>query len=159
GAPVDQFSFLAGADGNLNVVVRGESSGDAMWAPEKTAGSVALMRVPITSFTRAADEVPLGRYTELPAPKGYTFENRFVGDYLVYGTGSSWGYVDSKAERRVFVTRYANADGARSLELGHSVDRIEAMGRDAVIVGTDGKDLHFSSVSLGEEPSLGGRYT
>ena len=30
-------------------------------------------------------------YRALPKPEGYTFQNRFVGDYLIYGTGSGWG--------------------------------------------------------------------
>jgi hypothetical protein len=33
------------------------------------------------------------------------------------------------------------------------------MGGDAVVVGTDGKDLHFSAIKLGFEPQLAFRYT
>ena len=32
GAPIDQFSFLESADGHLNVLVRAQGRGDAMWA-------------------------------------------------------------------------------------------------------------------------------
>jgi hypothetical protein len=43
--------------------------------------------------------------------------------------------------------------------LTHGVDRIEAMGSDAVVVGTNGKDLTFSAVRLGDWPGVAGRYT
>jgi hypothetical protein len=48
---------------------------------------------------------------------------------------------------------------ARRLALPHAVDRIEAMGSDAVIVGADAADLHFSGVRLAARPELGARYT
>ena len=46
-----------------------------------------------------------------------------------------------------------------TLGLGHGVDRIEALGRNAIVVGTDGRDLHFSPIGLGDEPFVAERYT
>lgn len=43
--------------------------------------------------------------------------------------------------------------------LPHGVDRIEQMGSDAVVVGADGKDLHFTSLRLGSWPEIVSRYT
>jgi hypothetical protein len=47
------------------------------------------------------------------------------------------------------------------IPLSHGVDRIEAMGRDAVVVGTDARDLHFQAIELtsGWQPTRGDRYT
>jgi hypothetical protein len=45
------------------------------------------------------------------------------------------------------------------LQLAHGVDRIEQMGSDAVVVGTDGQDLHFTGVRLGASPEVAHRYT
>jgi len=45
------------------------------------------------------------------------------------------------------------------MTLPHGVDRIEQMGSDAVIVGTDGENLHFTSVRLGQWPEIVARYT
>jgi hypothetical protein len=45
------------------------------------------------------------------------------------------------------------------LPLTHGVDRIEQMGEDAVVVGTDGKDLHFTAVRLGDSPEVADTYT
>ena len=50
GSPVDQFSFLESGDKHLNVLVRSNGSGDGMWGAERTAGEVALLRVPLYEF-------------------------------------------------------------------------------------------------------------
>lgn len=159
GAPVDQFSFLESEDGHLNVVVRSDAMGDAMWAPERAAGDVALLRVPLKSFGNGNDRVPWWRYRRLPAPAGYTFHNRFVGDHLLYGVGSGWGR--PRADRsELYVVRWAKSDAAvAQLSLPHGVDRIEVMGRDAVIVGGGAQDLHFTGVRLEGAPEIAQRYT
>lgn len=161
GAPTDQFSFKEGRDGHLNVLVRAEGGGDAMWQPELTDGDVALLRAPLEAFTTAVPIASASMYTGLPRPeRGWSFQNRFVGDYVLYGTGSSWGGYDRAAQDpRVFAHPYERAGGTTILSLPHGVDRIEAMGRDAVVVGTDGRDLHFSALRLGSAPRVADRYT
>ena len=159
GSPVDQFSFLQSDDQHLNVLVRAESSGDGMWGAEVTGGSVALMRVPIASFSDGSEAVPASNYRRLQKPEGYTFQNRFVHDYLIYGTGSGWGRASKQAnESNLFIVNWARGNSHQMI-LPHGVDRIEQMGSDAVVVGTDGKDLHFTSVRLGEWPEIVSRYT
>jgi len=44
--------------------------------------------------------------------------------------------------------RYAGGSEAQALEPAHGVERIEALGRDAVLIGNAGGDLHFSAVRL-----------
>src|SRR5262249_31795472 len=39
------------------------------------------------------------------------------------------------------------------IALPHRLSRIEAMGADAVVIGEDDEDLHFTGVRLGERPS------
>ncbi|MGH9902104.1 MAG: beta-propeller domain-containing protein, partial [Pyrinomonadaceae bacterium] len=58
GSPVDQFSFLESADGNLNVLVRSWAAGDGMWNAEVTAGDVALLRVPVAAFSDGQEDAP-----------------------------------------------------------------------------------------------------
>ena len=159
GSPVDQFSFLQSEDRHLNVLVRSESSGDGMWGAEVAAGSVALMRVPVANFSDGSEAVPASNYQRLPKPEGYTFQNRFVEDYLIYGTGSGWGRPSQNAgQSNLFVINWARGN-SHQMVLPHGVDRIEQMGSDAVVVGTDGKDLHFSSLRLGSWPEIVSRYT
>ena len=161
GGPIDQFSFLDGGDGRLNVLVRADTAGESMWSSDATAGDVALLRVPLASFNRAAEEAPYTAYTRLPKVEGYALQNRFVGNYVLYGTGAGSGYGSSRPEDTLVAYRYADEakPAASELQVGHGIDRIEALGRDAIVVGGRGNDLHFSSVALGATPTLSGRYT
>jgi hypothetical protein len=158
GSPVDQFSFLESEDQHLNVLVRSEAAGDGMWGAENAAGDVALMRVPLRDFSDGSEAATASSYRELPKPEGYTFQNRFVGDYLLYGTGSGWGMPDNRNGSSLFAVRWAG-ERITEMQLPHGVDRIETMGQDAVIVGTDGANLNFTSVRLGRSPQIAGRYT
>jgi hypothetical protein len=147
GSPVDQFSFLESEDGHLNVLVRSDTAGDGMWGAEAAAGDVALMRVPLTSFSDGHDTAPPSSYRRLPRPAGYTFQNRFVGDYLLYGTGGGWGYPQKKAQSNLYAVRWAGGR-PHELSLRHGVERIEQLGNDALVVGTDGNNLHFTAIRL-----------
>ena len=159
GTPVDQFSFLEGADGFLNVLVRAQGRGEAMWSSEWTAGDLALLRVPLASFSDGRESAPRDSYRPLPTPLGHAVQNRFISDYLVYGTGAGWRRPQAMPEQRAFAVRYARPEVALEIPLPHGVDRIEALGKDAVLVGSDGKDLHFTGLRLGRVPSTAGRYT
>ena len=147
GTPVDQFSFLESDDKHLNVLVRSDGNGEQMWGSEFATGDVALFRAPIDSFSDGSQQAPGYRYRELPKPEGYTFQNRFVGRNLLYGTGSGWGRPEKKTEANLFVISYVNGD-VNELWLKHGVDRIEQMGTDAVVIGTNGSDLYFSPIQL-----------
>ncbi|NOT41997.1 MAG: hypothetical protein HOP13_16075 [Alphaproteobacteria bacterium] len=161
GAPVDQFSFREDwEEGVLNVLVRSDGGGDAMWNPEFSSGDIALVRFPLRDFGDGTDVVEPGRYRELPRPAGnaYAFQNRFVGGYLLYGTGKSWG-APGNTNGGVVVAN-VRGRGVTRLPLGHGVDRIEAMGDDAVVIGADQRNLTFQAIELtqGWRPQLGDRY-
>ncbi len=158
GAPIDQFSFKE-ANGFLNVVLQGAGGGDAMWAPEGSdGGPLAMMRVPVSTFALSASTVADVAYARLPRPRGYTLQNRFVGDHLLYGSGSSWDYEEQNREDRVFVYPYVQGGPVTRLELEHGVDRIEVMQPGAVVIGQGGGALHFSSIELAGEPSVESTY-
>lgn len=160
GAPTDQFSFLQSDDQHLNVLVRAEGKGDGMWASEVSEGDVALMRVSLGRFSDGSEEVPKANYWRLPEPQGYSFRNRFVGDYLLYGTGGGYRNPYNTADRdnRVYVVDWMTGRWQR-IDLPHNVERIEQMGADAVVVGTDRTDLHFTAIRLGKEAEIVSRYT
>jgi hypothetical protein len=130
-----------------------------MWSSEVTVGDVALLRVPLASFSGEGTRVPSSAYKRLPKPSGYTFQNRFVGEFLLYGSGSGWGR-PQPGTGSLYAHRFASGDEATVLDLGHGIDRIEALGKHAVVVGTDGTDLHFSPIALSErQPHVAPRYT
>jgi hypothetical protein len=159
GSPIDQFSFLEGEDGHLNVLVRANGRGDGMWAAEANAGDYALLRVSLDRFSDGRESAPPESYRALPRPDGYAIQNRFVGSYLLYGAGAGWNRAQRTLESRVYAVRYAGGGGAQTIPLAHGVDRVEALGTNAVVIGSDGRDLHFTSVRLGASAAAQDRYT
>ncbi len=141
GNPIDQLSFLERA-GYLNVLVGSRSNGDGMWRSEGKAGSLALLRVPLRAFGSAGARSQEKHYRPVPAPFDYGLQNRFVGDWLIVGSG--YQHKQSSA----FAIPYARAGQAVELDLQHSTERIEALGNDAVVIGSSGNDLVFSSIRL-----------
>jgi hypothetical protein len=57
----------------------------------------------------------------------------------------------------LFVVGWAGG-AAHQIQLAHGVDRIEQLGTNAVVVGTDGQDLHFTSIRLDESPAIADTY-
>lgn len=141
GSPIDQLSFLEDEGGHLNVLLRAGARGEGMWSAERGAGSLALLRVPLASFGDGRDAAPRSAYRPLPDLPGHALHNRFVGDWLLVG-------VPGGAATPALALRYAARDEAQALPLRHGVERIEALGRDAVLVGQAGRDLHFTSLRL-----------
>jgi hypothetical protein len=129
-----------------------------MWSSERPGGQLALLRVALSSFSDGRDSAPRESYRALPSPEGYALQNRFIGEYLVYGSGAGWRRPHAMPDPRAYAVRYARPEAPHELALVHGVDRIEALGRDAVLVGSDGRDLHFTSLRLARTPSLAGRY-
>ena len=154
GSPVDQFSFLESEDKSLNVLVRKDSSGDGMWGAEYASGDVALLRMPLSLFNDGTNSASSWCYHPLPTPTGgYAFQNRFVGNYLLYGTGSGWGAPGNNKQASLYAVRFTDGDTSE-LQVNHGVDRIEALGSDAIVVGSSGQDLHFTAVRLGDAPQV-----
>ncbi|MDN2669853.1 beta-propeller domain-containing protein [Janthinobacterium sp. SUN026] len=161
GAPVDQFSFLESADGHLNVLLRAEGQGDAMWDGTRGRGDMALLRVPLASFSDGRDSAPASSYKALPGGGGYGLQNRYVGPYLLYGNPGNPGRrkADQAWPRQpLYAVRWADGGSVQALSLPHGVERIEALGDDAVVIGAQGRDLHFSSIRLGAQAAIAARY-
>lgn len=154
GSPLDQLSFLE-ADGYLNVVVRSFGWGDAMFAAEHGVRGAALLRIPLSDFGDGRTAAPRSRYRVLPldsSQKATTFQNRFVGDWLLYGGGNGW-WEATDTSSAVYAVRLSGGDVTR-LAVPHGVDRIDALGRDAIVIGSHGPDLHFTGVRLADDPAL-----
>jgi hypothetical protein len=116
------------------------------------------MRIPLSSFSDGSQMVPATSYQQLPKPAGRYFQNRFVGDYLIYGTGSGWGFPElAESHNDLFLVEWARGTLHRQ-SLPHGIDRIEQMGTGAVVVGNDGKNLNFVSMRLKPQPEIISRY-
>ena len=147
GGPVDQFSFIESQGEQINVLVRSEPRGEQMWGSEKSNGDTALLRLDADKFGDGNANASREAYLDVPNVEGYTMQNRFVGDYILYGSGNGWGAQDKTDGANLFAVNWKTGKLSR-LNLNHSVDRIEQLGNAAVVVGTNGSDLYFSPVSL-----------
>lgn len=157
GSPVDQFSFLDGGDGYVSVLVRATAYGDAMWSGERAGGQAALLSLPLLDMGDGSRAAPAAWYRQLETPPGGTFQNRFVGDYLLYGAGNGWGRPRA-TDSTLYVVPWRGGD-ATALTLAHGTDRIEVLGSDAVVVGVRGGDLEFSGIRLRGRPAVAQRFT
>ncbi|MGQ0590433.1 MAG: beta-propeller domain-containing protein [Sphingosinicella sp.] len=157
GAPVDQFAFREDTvDGILNVLVREEGGGDAMGSPEVSGGRIALLRLPIAEFGDGQSSAASSRYRRLPSLPGssWSFRNRFVGDHLLYGGGR---FGEGEREAPVVIAPVRGGPPT-TLNLRHAVERIDAIGRDAIVIGGDAdENLGFTAVELprASRPALG----
>jgi hypothetical protein len=157
GSPIDQFSFLEDGDGYLNVLVRANGMGDSMWRNEQNSGNLALMRLAVKEFSDGQSKVPESAYRTLPDPGFGSVQNRFVGDHLLYGAGSGWARPSGTITRNL-VAVDKRSGTATAIPVPHFVDRIDSLGEHAIAIGTDGKNLHFTSVRLNSNPSIAGNY-
>lgn len=147
GVPIDQFSFLESGQ-QLNVLLRAEGRGEGMWGSEVSNGDLALLRLPHALLGDGTQTVEASHYQPLPKVDGHTVQNRYIGPCLLYGSGESWGHSNHQREQQSVQIVRLDSRQVQRLELGHSVDRVEALGDHALIVGTAGRQLHFSSVRL-----------
>ncbi|HYR06856.1 MAG TPA: hypothetical protein VEQ60_03730 [Longimicrobium sp.] len=158
GTPMDPSSFMESADGHVHVLVQTDESGTGMWGAGYTAGRLALLRLPLSEMGDGSRAATTERYRPLPAPVGGELKGGYVGNWLIYGSGANLGQrVESTPAVAV---RWADGRGLSRLTLPHDLEQVEAMGSGAVLVGSDGVNLHFSTLRLGRDTAvLAHRYT
>lgn len=157
GSPVDQFSFHANtAASRLDVLVTEVGGGDAMWAPEFAAGQPALLSLPTSRFGDGSRAAPPSDYRPLPGGDFISItRNRFVGDWLLYGLRPQ---ISSDARAQLVVAPIEPGSPV-IFDMPGGVDRIEQIGRDALVVGSaDGAAFTTIDLSSGRLPFLGDRF-
>ena len=130
----------------LNVLLRNVGGGDAMGGPEVSGGRVALLRLPIGELGDGSRSAAPSRYRWLPGLPGasWSFQNRFVGNHVLYG-GGAFG---EGGKTRLVVASIRGGPIAE-LDLDHAIGRIEALGNDAVAVGSGAnQELGFTAIEL-----------
>ena len=156
GTPIDQFSFREdAADGVLNVMVRSDGDGDAMWRASFTSGKLAFARLPLRAFGNGRSDADPRLYRMLPEPENsWSLHDRYAGAYLLYGAEGG-----SRSERTLFAVPVRGGPITR-LPLRHGVDRIEALGSDALVVGSTDNNMTMTSIELtaGPRPRTGDIY-
>jgi hypothetical protein len=152
GVPADQFAFDS-RDGRLRALLSRAPAGCTK--PEGET-RLALLDISLSGFAATVRRVPDSAYAALPAIAAGTLENRFVGDWLVYGGRSGWsGMPDedggaTRGRSSLIAVPLARPAEATRLNLAHNAIRIERAGGDAVVTGyRDSSGLSLSYISLG----------
>ena len=148
GMPIDPLSFLEGDDGHLNVVLRAQGPGEGLFGSQPLQGETALLRLPLSALGDGRGAAQASHYRRLPARS--PTQNRFVGDWLLLGGAAGPAWALKPADETV---------APQPLDPGHRVERIEALGRHALLAGNAGADLHLSAVRLDpRQAALAGRH-
>jgi hypothetical protein len=159
GYPVDQFAFDS-RDGRFRALLRREEQAACGTGTEQP---LALVDLPLAAFGDRVRHIADAAYRPLPGPEGAQLENRFLGDWLLYGGRE--GYFGDSSEagatpRRstLFAVRLGGPAAAPvRLTLPHDVLRIERAGSDAVVTGYGERSgLSLSYVGLGAAPRIAG---
>ena len=147
GIPADQFAFDS-RDGRLRALL-------SRPAPECGAyddpAPLVLLDLPLAAFGKEVRHVAASAYTPLPAIDAGQIENRFIGDWLVYGGRRGWASEPEEGrEAPPFVAvPLARPKAAIRLALPHNAVRVDRIGADAVVSGYRGAEgLSLSYVSL-----------
>jgi hypothetical protein len=147
GQPANQFSFREDRRfGLIDVLIRQDGGGDAMWNNQSSRGGVALLSVPISWMGDGSRMAPRQRYRELPSvgEDAWNFQNRFVGNHVLYG-----GHGYRGGERSMLVAAALRGGPVAQLPLSHAVERLDQMGQDGVVIGSDPRgSLAFTAIDL-----------
>ena len=149
GGPVDQLSFAEDRDrAVLNVFVTAAAFGDGMWNSEYRGGEAALLTLPLSRFgdgSTPAFETDYRRLGPLP-DNAARMQNRFVGRQLLYAASNGWWNPEAQASTVSVVP----LDGGQVTQwlMSGGVERIEVMGRDALVVTRTSEGVTFSTVNL-----------
>lgn len=147
GQPTDQFSFREDrAAGLVDVLIRREGGGDAMWRSENNPTDVALVSVPLRALGDGSGMVARSRYRFLPGAgrDSWNFQNRFVGNHILYG-----GHGYQRGQQSSLIAVRLRGGPIVRLPLPHAVERIDQMGEDGIAIGSSPSgELIFTSVDL-----------
>jgi hypothetical protein len=157
GVPADQFAFDSHGGRFRALVARPASGCVALDA----ASPLALLDIPLSAFGDRVRHLGPAAYTSLPAIEGGELENRFVGEWLVYGGRTDRLSLPPEQREKsgsssLFAVPLGRPAGAARLALPHNAIRIERAGNDAVVTGYSGHEgLSLSYVSLqGDRPGI-----
>jgi hypothetical protein len=152
GIPFDQFS-MDEFDGRFRTLVSWGRPYCERGEDEEPGQQVALLDEPRSAFGPTYREARSGRFRALPDPEVRVLDNRFAGDWLVYGgrhnySGRAYSLDEGEPSPTPSAIAVPLRDPAAAVRIGqpHNVIRIERIGDDMVINGyrdLDGLSLTY----------------
>lgn len=168
GTVIDQFSMdQQGARFRMVEATPRYICGEYAWDSEPSPIALELIDASIGSFARTWREAPERRFTALPEAGVGMMENRFIGEWLLYGTRTRYGRppevddVDGAVQPAAAIAvPLGNPAAVQRLELGHEITRLESLGGDAIATGyRDPSGLSISYIDLGDTARIADQTT
>jgi hypothetical protein len=162
GRPTDQFSM----DETRRTFRILASHSDSICRDNEDELDLAYLNVPLGTFGPTFRQLGERRHIAVPSPGPGRLENRFAGDWLVYG-GRRYGYgaipdpanpvdrdgdgVPDPVNRSLTILPVANPENPQSVSVDHNVIRIERVGESRMAVNgyRDDNGLSISLLQLG----------
>jgi hypothetical protein len=150
GSPTDASSFREEDGKTLRVFVR--LNGETSDTPDSAGHTAALLRVSLADFGDGTHAASAGDYRTLPTVEGNSFENRFVGKWLIYGIGHADYIMDeSMFSSTLFAVRVDGGEPLR-FRLPHMMDRMYVAGSISITIGSSSKmELIASALNLTDD--------
>lgn len=164
GMVIDQFSMDQQAS-RFRMVTYWPSyrCGEEYW-PERQPIAPELTDQAVGSFTTTWRQAPGQRFVALPAAGQGIMENRFVGDWLLYGSRTRYGRPpvrdddEAASPASLVAVPLGQPTAPVQLPLGHEITRLESLGGDAIATGyRDESGLNISYIDLGETARVADR--
>jgi hypothetical protein len=137
--------------------------GENWWDSGSNQGPIELVDTTIGTFTTSYRKAPDRRFTPLPEVAEGAFENRFIGEWLLYGSRSRWGRPPDPEDGEVLsglevvAVPLGSPERSTRIPLQHEITRIEAIAGDALLTGyRDDLGLRLSFVDLDRSASVAG---
>ena len=140
GDPASQLAFRERADGSLHVVTTAAN------------GETHLVRIPPDAFGLTAPHLPDAHYRTLAFDLGLWPVTQYIGEQVVVASSDDQA---SSGRGRVVVADLEGT-GHAAVSLTHQVERIEALGGQAVVIGPEGHALRMTALRLGPVPQPAG---
>lgn len=157
GVPANQFAFESHG-GRFRALLSRPAAG---CVDPGAASPLALLDIPLSAFGNRVRHIAPGAYVSLPAIEGGELENRFVGEWLVYGGRTDWSSLPPEQRAKavsssLFAVPLERPASVARLTLPHNSVRIERAGNDSVVTGYGGAEgLSLSYISLkGGRPGI-----
>jgi hypothetical protein len=137
GVPVDQMSFLEDREATSACCCVKPVTARACGQRSATRAGWRCCACPCRRSAMGARPPRWPGTAVCQAPTRGAVQNRHIGDWLIWG-----------GEDGAWALQPAARDAETALVPGHAVERIEALGEHALLVGRSGSELRFSAVRL-----------
>lgn len=162
GMPADQFGMQV-TDRRFRML--SQWARDGCWdMRDDPPTDAALYDVPLHAFGRRYSAATEHMAIALPSVRGANLQNRFVGEWLVYGSRENveGRPLEEDEEKRtdeaIVAIDLRRPKSPQTIEIGHQLRRLETLGDGIVLTGyrdTDG--LNVTRLSFGDDARISGR--